>query len=301
MIRVAELSRPGHLEPNFSVVIPTHDRPGYLSEAVESVLAQRRASLECLVVDDGSHLPLPRWDDPRVRVLRHEVARGPGAARNAGMRAARGRYIAFLDDDDLYAPTRLSTVEQYLSPTTAVVCWSQSIGASSASGRLLFGDESHRILDGPTPQIGTVTLPREVCPRFDERLRLNQDVEWWLRMAHAIRLFTVPYALHRFREHGNPRVTDQAEARVCYSKMLMEKHREYFAAHPRARAFRLRRMALISLANQDTRAALPFFVRSFRAAPSAKAAAHVLRAVAMGVWTLNLPWRVGRPRDRRTM
>lgn len=95
-----------------SVVLPTHDRPALLAEAVASVAAQTFADRELLVVDDGSDPPvdgptLAARFGPWVRVLRHERGRGGPAAKNTGAAAARGEVLAFLDDDDLYAPTYL--------------------------------------------------------------------------------------------------------------------------------------------------------------------------------------------------
>lgn len=267
--------------PTFSVVVPTHDRPPLVDEAVRSVLEQRRVSLECVVVDDGGREPLPAWTDPRVRIVRHDRPRGPGAARNTGIAAARGQYVAFLDDDDRYEPTRLATVEPYLSETVAVVCWSRALDRPAHPGRLLFGDESHTILDASTPQIGTVALSRLRCPQFDEALLLNQDVEWWLRVAQAFDLFTVPYPLHRFRIHTGPRVTDRAGERIRFSQVLMDKHATYFAAHPRARAFRQRRMGLIALADGRPAEGIRHLVSSFRSSPSPKAALHVARGLAL--------------------
>jgi glycosyltransferase involved in cell wall biosynthesis len=96
-----------------SVVIPTKDRRPILARTLATALMQRDVSLEVVVVDDGSSDDTPAWlaglDDPRVRVVRHEAPRGVSVARNAGIDAARGEWIAFLDDDDLWAPEKLAT------------------------------------------------------------------------------------------------------------------------------------------------------------------------------------------------
>src|SRR5438552_2531519 len=113
-------------EPFFSIIIPTHGRPAFLQEAVASVLAQSFADSEVLVVDDGNDEPVNVPADERVRVLRHDVNRGAAAARNTGIRAARGRYISFLDDDDVYPPGRLATIAAELESPTAppiLLCW----------------------------------------------------------------------------------------------------------------------------------------------------------------------------------
>jgi glycosyltransferase involved in cell wall biosynthesis len=94
-----------------SCVIPVHDGERYLAAAIESVLAQDHAPVEIVVVDDGSTdasaAIASGYGDP-VRVV-WTAHNGPGAARDAGVAAARGEYVSFLDADDLYRPAKLST------------------------------------------------------------------------------------------------------------------------------------------------------------------------------------------------
>ena len=93
-----------------SVVIPTHDRPDRLGDAVASVLGQDHPALEVVVVDDGSQaatgevLDRLTADDRRVVVVRHDQPQGASAARNGGIDAARGELIGFCDDDDVWLP-----------------------------------------------------------------------------------------------------------------------------------------------------------------------------------------------------
>jgi glycosyltransferase involved in cell wall biosynthesis len=98
--------------PDVTVVIPTKDRWDLLSTAaLPSALGQQDVDLEVVVVDDGSTDATPDHladiTDSRLRIIRHDRSRGVAQARNAGIRAASGHWIAFLDDDDLWAPTKL--------------------------------------------------------------------------------------------------------------------------------------------------------------------------------------------------
>ncbi|HEX8029239.1 MAG TPA: glycosyltransferase family A protein [Vicinamibacterales bacterium] len=93
----------------FSVVIPTYNRSALLAETLESVLAQRFADFEVIVADDGSTdgtAALLRTYGDRIRIVR-QANLGPGAARNLAAKAARGRYLAFLDSDDRWFPWTL--------------------------------------------------------------------------------------------------------------------------------------------------------------------------------------------------
>ncbi len=98
--------------PIVSVVIPAFNRVGTIREAVKSVLSQSHADLELLVVDDGSSdgtmSALADMTDPRLRLLANPRNMGPGAARNTGIRAARGDWVAFQDSDDEWLPDKLA-------------------------------------------------------------------------------------------------------------------------------------------------------------------------------------------------
>jgi glycosyltransferase involved in cell wall biosynthesis len=100
-----------------SVVIPTYNRAGLLIEAIDSVLAQSEDRFEVLVVDDGStddtEARVRRLRDPRISYLRI-AHQGVAAARNIGIELARGRYISFLDSDDLWKPGKLATELAFL-------------------------------------------------------------------------------------------------------------------------------------------------------------------------------------------
>lgn len=97
-------------EPLVSVIVPVHNGERHLGEALESVLVQTRGDLDVIVVDDGSkdgtRAVVESFGD-RVRCVARSTARGSGAARNLGVAHARGRFVAFLDHDDRWAPDKL--------------------------------------------------------------------------------------------------------------------------------------------------------------------------------------------------
>jgi glycosyltransferase involved in cell wall biosynthesis len=99
--------------PAVSVVIPTHSRWHLLERTLHGALRQEGVAHEVVVVDDGSKDVTPERlaaladDEPRLRLVRHETGRGVAHARNAGIAQARGAWVAFLDDDDLWAPHKL--------------------------------------------------------------------------------------------------------------------------------------------------------------------------------------------------
>ncbi len=112
------------LKPEFaplvSVVLPTHNRPDLLNEALQSLADQSFPDWEAIVVDDASvpevnGAALYRRFGPRVNLRRHAVRLGGAAAKNTGIRSAVAPVVAFLDDDDLYAP-------QFLARAAGVLC-----------------------------------------------------------------------------------------------------------------------------------------------------------------------------------
>jgi glycosyltransferase involved in cell wall biosynthesis len=106
-----------------SVVIPTRNRPRLLQRTLRSVLGQRGVELKAIVVDDASTTDVgatvAALDDPRVRVVRHGVRRGVSAARNTGLADADTPWVAFVDDDDVWAPEKLRAQLNALGRTGA--------------------------------------------------------------------------------------------------------------------------------------------------------------------------------------
>ena len=98
--------------PTVSVILPTYNRVALLPRAISSVLNQSYSNLELIVVDDcsndGTEEEISRIRDARLTVIRQAVNSGPGAARNVGIRAASGQYIASQDSDDEWLPEKLT-------------------------------------------------------------------------------------------------------------------------------------------------------------------------------------------------
>ena len=94
--------------PEVTVVVPTRNRASMLEQALRSVAGQRDVDLEAVVVDDGStddtQAVIAAMGDRRLRLIRHQRPQGVSTARNRGVADARGHWVAFLDDDDLWAP-----------------------------------------------------------------------------------------------------------------------------------------------------------------------------------------------------
>jgi teichuronic acid biosynthesis glycosyltransferase TuaG len=116
---------PNHL-PIVSIITPAHNAARFLDETIRSVSTQTFSEWEMLVVDDASADTtsdiVTRWSeiDPRIRLIRLAVNQGAALARNRALIEARGRFVAFLDSDDLWKPHKLETQTRFMKDTGAV-------------------------------------------------------------------------------------------------------------------------------------------------------------------------------------
>lgn len=233
--------------PELSVVIPVYNRPIAVGRAIDSALMQGIPQIEILVVDDSSEPPLhlspAQSVDPRVHILCHSHNRGAAAARNTGLRAARGTWIAFLDSDDRWLPNTLA-------PRLA-----QAREAAAASGEPLIvyvaGFEYirppriHPEIRIPLPASdpldfasgcwfspgSTALFLREnVVIRIglqNESLRRFEDVEWFLRLALAGgRIAVAPIVAARIETAARPSAAAVArEGRLLFDAIAWPEDR----------------------------------------------------------------------------
>jgi len=203
--------------PRVSAIIPTYNYARYVAAAVESVLSQSFDDLEIVVVDDGS-------TDETRETLRHlstriryvpQAHRGLAATRNAGIRVSRGRYLAFLDSDDLWLPDKVSMQVARLDAEPAVgLVYTEatlfndespteiphSFWSDHPSGKILPRLLRHNVVPSPTPMVRR-ELFEQVGP-FDERLSACEDWDMWIRIAQVSEFSYVDRVLAKYRVHA---------------------------------------------------------------------------------------------------
>lgn len=208
--------------PLVSIVMPTRDRLPFLRPAVESILAQSLRDWELIVADDGSSnaatveylRALER--DARVRVLRREHVGIPAQVRNAGIAEARATFVAFMDSDDLWAPTKLEKqlAEMRASPACGwsysafVIVDAHDVPLASERQRRwtpygghIFAEVVRGAASIRTPAvIATTELLREV-DGFDGRIDCAEDFDLWARLALRSPVCAVAEPLVRVRRH----------------------------------------------------------------------------------------------------
>lgn len=234
-------------QPLISIVITTFNRAFLLERCIQSVLAQPYSPIEVILVDDAS------TDDTKyvagkyaeqIRYIRKEHG-GIAATRNVGCRAAKGDYIAFVDDDDLMHPNRLPGLVEALSVHPGCVCvFSQGSlidQGGNDTGVKCFNDEKWpqgtAIIDEAYEQMVaadiTVTPWSSLILRtagesvgwFDENFKHGcEDTDFFMRLSRAGAFVCVPRALTWVRQGERVSLT-RDEVRMAYSKLqLLEKH-----------------------------------------------------------------------------
>lgn len=198
--------------PLVSVVVPTFNRAGQLAQAIDSVLAQTYPHWELIVVDDGSQDETPRLlatYSQRIRTIRQEN-RGVSAARNRGILAAGGEFIALLDSDDYWLPDKLAAqVALFRQHPALMLCQTEEIWVRK--GRRVNPKTRHRKFAGmifektlPLCLISpsSVMLRRALLDEaglFDETLPACEDYDLWLRITwkYPVGLIETPLIVKR--------------------------------------------------------------------------------------------------------
>jgi glycosyltransferase involved in cell wall biosynthesis len=207
--------------PCVSVLMPVFNGAGYLDEAIQSILRQTFSEFEFIIVDDGSTdgtaaiLDRYRSNDCRIHISQ-QSHQGLVAALNHGLRLARGRYIARMDQDDVSLPNRLSSQIAFMDSRPAVgICgtWIQTSGADRPEiRRYPSKDEMIRswLLFESVLAHPSVMMRRDVLDHhalmYDPRAFCAEDYDLWVRAAQHTLLGNVPEVLLRYRVHAHQMV-----------------------------------------------------------------------------------------------
>ncbi|MCS3935203.1 glycosyltransferase involved in cell wall biosynthesis [Salinibacter ruber] len=216
------------MDPLVSVIIPTHNRPNLLPRALASVFAQTFHRFECFVVDDGSSCDVrsvvDRVGDDRVKYLSHSSSRGASAARNTGIEASNAKYVAFLDDDDEWRPSKLrKQVDLFEESPPGVGLIYTWMNYYKEGGKLYrthsptfeghvfpYVFDEQRI--GGCPTLLVLRNVVENVGGFDEGLPRGNDGDFIRRVCKRCKVRCIPEVLvNVFIEHGEKRISNNDE------------------------------------------------------------------------------------------
>ena len=223
--------------PFFSVVIPTYNRAGFIEQTINSVLRQTFSDFEVIVVDDGSkdntREVVAAIRDSRV-FYHYKENEERAAARNMGVRLARGKYVTFLDSDDLLYENHLATamkvVEQYGEPEFFHLGYEIKDVSQAKTRRVDYLPEiaNEALISGNHLSCGGVFLRRDIAERnpfnTDRDLSGTEDYELWLRLASQYDLICNNEVTSAVLQHGDRSVLKTDREKLIKRIELLEKY-----------------------------------------------------------------------------
>jgi glycosyltransferase involved in cell wall biosynthesis len=205
-----------HMAPAVSVIIPTRDRWRLVQRSLSSVLRQNGVSVEVIIVDDASTEeppPTEELESPQVNLVRHDTHRGVSAARNTGISKAGGEWLAFLDDDDVWAPHKLVTMLDSVAYSGAEFCYSAVVNVDD--GLRVIGRDEAPPSDGLLPSLfhgnvipgggSNVIAHASLIGRtgeFDESFPGMEDWDMWIRFAECAKGSAIDEPLTAYSVHS---------------------------------------------------------------------------------------------------
>ena len=205
--------------PKISVIIPAYNAMCYLPDTLDNLLKQTYEDFEVIIVNDGSSDSIEQWfsqlQDRRIKLICQEN-QGAGIARNTGINNALGEYIAFLDADDIWEPTKLEKQVSILedNPEVGLVyTWVEYVNETGQStGRVLKhqveGDVWEKLIESNLIECSSVAMVRRICfddvGIFDVNIgSFVEDWELWLRIASRFPFKVIKEVLVYYRQHSN--------------------------------------------------------------------------------------------------
>ena len=226
--------------PVVSAIVPTHNRAALLARAIRSIQGQTFPHLEIIVVDDASQdntrEVVESFNDPRIRYIRHDANRGGSAARNTGIRAATGDFIAFLDDDDEWEPNKTEEQLKVIQDHDAVTCTSIPTPKDLSTLNSRKTVELDDLLQGKFTWGGTGVLLAKANvlkqTMFDESLPRYQDWDLFIRLAMKHKIAYLNKPLVRSNSGTHLRITNSIR-NLTISELeqrfrMLHKHKHLF-------------------------------------------------------------------------
>lgn len=237
--------------PRFSVVIPTYRRDELLKLSLASVLAQTFADFEVIVVDDArsktARSVVESFGDERVSYVHNDRAAGGAGTRNAGVARARGEWVAFLDDDDLWLPEKLRRVDNLIASVPDV--------GFVYTGHEKFSSGSNAVTEVVKPELRgwvqdellyrnriggmSVAVARrdllEAVGGLDERFSSLQDLDLFVRLAGVGIFDFVPDPLVRIRQTPGVRISSDRGKKLTGAILFAQKYDALIRRSPKLR------------------------------------------------------------------
>ncbi len=270
--------------PQVSVIIPTMNRARLLSRAVDSVLSQTYTDFELIIIDghstDETRKVVQEYNDPRIRFYLQEIPKNGAQATNEGINRALGKYIAFLDDDDEWHPTKLEKQTGLLDTLPEdygmVYCWMDyynNDGEMVNSKRPVLKGNIYKEILVEDRLSGTPTflVRKSLIDKiggFDTALIFYDDVEFARRVAKYSGIDFVPETLvNVYVDHGSVRQSDLKELSAPSLVYLYGKYKDDIDKEPYLKAQYLTKCAYAYSVNKDFGSFVKYSLRAVIAYP----------------------------------
>lgn len=262
--------------PLVSAIITTRNRLSLLKRAIESVGAQTYENIELIVVDDGSTDGTKEYCNQlklHYIFIPQNESRGGNYARNLGIKAAKGKYVAFLDDDDYWLPEKtakqLELIQKY---DCEMVHCGRTLEIINADGKTAFrdmlpnpnhwGDMSKKILQSICTTTTTIFAIKDAIIEtglFDENLKFWQEYELTIRLAQRKPFYFVnePLAVYRVNENDSNRLTNKYFKWRQAVEYIHTKHRNLYAQLSLGEKWNAKRLVWNDAYNRTASARLP--------------------------------------------
>mgnify|MGYP001199983637 CR=1 FL=1 len=262
-----------------SVIMPTYNRSDLVGVSIKSVLSQTYRDFELIVVDDGieerAEKVVKSFNDDRIRYIQHEKSKGGGAARNTGIKNAKGEFVAFLDDDDEWAQNKLEIQVRQFEKTddsigfsfTAVenITDTGSFCTNVPDGVQDFHERALKRFSG----FLTVTLmiKKQVFEEvgvFDEIFPSNQEPDLMIRVTKEYKGLGInkPLSFVNMKEHEH--INSNWDNRINGRKMILEKYQDDFNKYPKYLAKHYFDLALMCRDVKYFKEAKKYFVKAIK-------------------------------------
>lgn len=248
--------------PIVSVIIPTYNRANLLSRAIKSALSQTFQDFELIIVDDGSTdntkevVEKFKKKDNRVKYIWQENSGGPASPKNKGIKASKGEYIAFLDDDDEWFPEKIEKQLEIFENSK-----DKNIGIVACNALDVFEDsktiKEYKIKETKEekylPMIlngclihssSSVVVKKNIFKKvgyFDKKLKTADDYDMWIKILSKYNFDFYPHPLFKYYIHGkNISFNESISLKKEQKCIILKKHKDLYDKYPKIYSNKLR-------------------------------------------------------------
>lgn len=271
-----------------SVIIPTYKRyPCIVNRAIQGAINQTYKNIEIIVVDDSPidfegriliENMIKTINDSRIRYIKHSNNMGACAARNTGITESKGEYLAFLDDDDEWMPTKLEKQLALMSePNVGLVYCIQKIINDSTKVETISLEKrySGKVFDkliinnfiGSTSFVLIRRVCIDECGLFNVNMKSAQDYEMWLRIAKKYKVTYVDEPLVIYHIHSGERISTNPYNKIQGLELLNSYYSDYLDKHKKTKSIRIIKIIPLYIKIGNRKKAFKTYLQAIRLAP----------------------------------